>query len=132
MGLHDKDVYLLELMRSYLGGNNKFYKSGESMIQIRITSLEVLTNVVIPHFNKYPLLTQKRADFEIFKQAVEILNRKEHLTIEGIRKLVSLRASLNNGLSDEVKLASPPPAFARSLAAAKRVFFQKNMHSSLK
>lgn len=107
MGLHDKDVYLLELMRSYLGGDNKFYKSGERMIQIRITSLEVLTNVVIPHFNKYPLLTQKRADFELFKSAVEILNRKEDLTIEGIRKLVSLRASLNNGLSDEVKLAFP-------------------------
>ena len=132
MGLHDKDVYLLELMRSYLGGNNKFYKSGESMIQIRITSLEVLTNVVIPHFNKYPLLTQKRADFEIFKQAVEILNRKEHLTIEGIRKLVSLRASLNSGLSDEVKLASPPRPLPAAWQLLSVFFFQKNMHSSLK
>ena len=35
------------------------------------------------------------------------MNRKEHLTIEGLRKIVSLRASLNLGLSDDLNKAFP-------------------------
>ena len=57
--------------------------------------LRELTNVIIPHFDKYPLITQKRADFELFKTAFEIINHQEHLTIEGLRKLVAIKTSLN-------------------------------------
>jgi len=38
---------------------------------------------------------------------VYIISRKEHLTTEGLRKIVNLRASMNNGLSDELKGAFP-------------------------
>ena len=41
--------------------------------------------MIIDHFDKYPLITQKRADFILFKSIVEMLNRKEHLTEEGLR-----------------------------------------------
>jgi hypothetical protein len=33
--------------------------------------------------------------------------RKEHLTPEGLRKIVSIRASVNKGLTDELKVAFP-------------------------
>jgi hypothetical protein len=49
--------------------------------------------VIIEHFDKFPLITQKRADFELFKQAVEIMNRKEHLTPGGLQQIVNLKAS---------------------------------------
>jgi hypothetical protein len=32
-----------------------------------------------------------------------MLSRKEHLTKEGLQQIVNLRASINNGLSDELK-----------------------------
>lgn len=40
--------------------------------------------VVIEHFNKYPLITKKRVDFELFKLAVLLIKNKEHLTKEGL------------------------------------------------
>ena len=64
-------------------------------------------NVIIPHFDKFPLITQKLADFKLFKQVVEIINRKEHLTMEGLQKIVNLKASINWGLSDGLKEAFP-------------------------
>ena len=64
-----------------------------------VNSLENLTNYIIPHFEKYPLLTKKKADFELFKQIVFMMNNKEHLTSEGLIKIVSLLTSLNKGLS---------------------------------
>ena len=66
-----------------------------------VQSLRDITNVIIPHFEKYPLITQKRADFLLFKKGVELLNFKAHSEIEGIREILSLKASMNRGvLSD--------------------------------
>ena len=35
------------------------------------------------------------------------MNRKEHLTIEGLHKIVAIKASINLGLSQELKAAFP-------------------------
>jgi hypothetical protein len=35
------------------------------------------------------------------------MNNKEHLTIEGLHKIVAIKASLNLGLSDELKTSFP-------------------------
>jgi hypothetical protein len=59
------------------------------------------------HFKLYPLKTQKYADFLLFKKAFDIINDKKHLTIEGLHELISIRASLNKGLADRLKLAFP-------------------------
>jgi hypothetical protein len=63
--------------------------------------------VIIDHFEKYPLITQKRSDYELFKKVVDMLNRKEHLTPVGLQKIVNLRAAINNGLSEVQKAAFP-------------------------
>jgi hypothetical protein len=63
--------------------------------------------VLIDHFDTYPLITQKRADFLLFKTVVEILNNKSYLTLEGINKIVSIKAAMNNGLSDTLSKSFP-------------------------
>jgi hypothetical protein len=60
-----------------------------------ITKFKDVRDVLIPHFNKYPLLTQKGADFLLFETVVELMNKKEHLTIEGLNKIVDIKASIN-------------------------------------
>jgi hypothetical protein len=35
------------------------------------------------------------------------MNRKEHLTSEGLIRIIAIRASMNNGLSPELKAAFP-------------------------
>jgi hypothetical protein len=52
-------------------------------------------------------MTQKRADFELFKSVVGVMNRQEHLTLAGLQQIINLKASLNNGLLDELKAAFP-------------------------
>jgi hypothetical protein len=85
------------------------YKQGEDSIHYQVSSLLDLTNVIIPHFEKYPLITYKRADFILFKQAVDLINRGEHLTMlaQGLRKLIGIKVSINSGLSEKLKKAFP-------------------------
>ena len=94
------------MIRAYFGGVGSITKQSKDSVQFRVNSLKDLA-VVIDHFAKCPLITQKRADFELLKQVVEIMNRKEHLTLDGLYKIVSLRAAMNNGLSEKQKAAFP-------------------------
>jgi LAGLIDADG endonuclease len=100
--LHNKDALILEKLQSFFGVGNfriKNIKGKNSVAIFSVVSIKDLINIIIPHFYKYPLLTQKRADFELFKQIVLMMDKKDHLTMEGIKKIISIRASLNKGLS---------------------------------
>lgn len=103
--LHIKEQDLLEEIRVSLGVG-RIYK-GKNSVELRVASLKDLTNVIIPYFTKYPLISKKRADFELFKQILAIMNRKEHFTIVGLRKIVAIKSSMNWGLNDKLKEAFP-------------------------
>ena len=92
-------------------GVGRIYLQEKSQVVIfRIKSIKDIAQYVIPHFcagNKYPLLTQKRADFLLFKQVVYLVLRKEHLTSKGLLDTLSIKASLNLGLPDVLKKTFP-------------------------
>lgn len=71
------------------------------MALYQVNSLKDLVNVIIPHFELYPLLTKKKADFWLFKLAIELIKEKQHRNIEGIHKLLNIKASLNRGLLND-------------------------------
>jgi len=120
--LHKKDLELLKSIQSSLGGIGSIDPKGEDMIQLRLFSIEQITNIIIPHFDKYPLLTQKKADFELFKLAVEIINQKGHLTPKGLQEIVNIKASMNKGLSNDLKEAFPhTEEFPRPLVEAQKI-----------
>jgi len=91
--LHPKDLVLLESIRSYFGVG-KIRKQGAKVISYMITSIVDL-EVIIHHFDKYPLLTQKQMDYVLFKKAFCLIKNKEHLTTEGVSKIANIRASMN-------------------------------------
>ena len=72
----------------------------------RVRSIKDL-KVIINHFDKYPLLTQKQADFELFKSIIQLMESKEHLTEKGLYKILSIKGSINKGLSEGLKAYFP-------------------------
>ena len=97
LGLHLKDeVILKDIQNIFQGGNT--YKLKADLVQLRIFSVKDLLKV-FNHFDQYPLLTQKQADYELFKQALNLIITKEHLTKEGLTKIVAIKEYLNKGLS---------------------------------
>lgn len=105
LGLHKKDRVVLENIKSYFGVG-QIYEQDSSADVYKVQSVKDF-NVIIDHFSKYPLITQKRGDFELWKLVVEIIQNKEHLTMQGLQKIVAIRATLNRGLTDKLKAAFP-------------------------
>lgn len=107
IGLHIKDLALLQLIQEYFGGIGRILEDPKkARAEFRVSSLEELITVILPHFNTYALITKKQADFRLFREIV-LLKFKEHLTKEGLQTLVNLRATLNLGLSSELALSFP-------------------------
>jgi hypothetical protein len=106
IGLHIRDLALLEQIQLFFGVGN-ITKLGAESVQFRVSGLEDL-KVIMNHFDKYPLVTNKQSDYLLFKKVVYFMEQGIHLTIEGLNKIMSIKAVLNKQeISDGLNLAFP-------------------------
>jgi hypothetical protein len=106
LGRRDKkDFYLLSQVQDYFGVG-KITEHGNTTLQYTVKSLKDL-EIIITHFDKYPLLSLKWSDYTLFKDAISLIKSKQHLNKEGFIKVLSIKASINLGLSDELELNFP-------------------------
>lgn len=95
--LHHKDLNMLYLIQKFFGVGKIYHHVDIEEATFRVSSIKEL-DVIIKHFDMYPLLTQKLSDFILFKGVLEIIKSKEHLRIEGILKIANMKASMNTKL----------------------------------
>lgn len=92
----------MKLIQAFFGGIGRLNVTKDNIVIWRVRSIEEI-KVIIDHIECFPLLTKKKFDFFLFKEALKIINDKDHLKEEGLIKLVSLKASMNKGLSNILK-----------------------------
>ena len=136
IGLHEKDVVLLEYIKTAFHGVGTISSPRKGIVRYKVGSIKEL-QVIINHFDKYPLLSQKCADYQLFKDAITLIKNKEHLSSKGIKKILGIRASMNLGLSDELKLSFPDiqsvsrPLVGLELVQRKNFFIDPNWIAGL-
>ena len=86
ISLHSKDKALLEQIKNFFGVGRIIYKENKNVARLLVSSIED-PKIIIEHFNKFILITQKRADFELFQQAFWLIKNKHHLTKAGLDKI---------------------------------------------
>ena len=91
----------MEDIQSFLGVG-KLYKHGKNSVQYRVESIKDL-QVIIDHFDKYPLISAKIVDYILFKKAFYIIKLNEHLTKEGLLKIIAIKSFLNLGINTNLK-----------------------------
>lgn len=68
--LHTRDLPLLESLQSFFGGKGIISKDGKNAVVFRISSRKQICNFIVPHFDKYPLITGKQADYLLWKEVI--------------------------------------------------------------
>lgn len=86
---------ILKTIQKYFKGKGRIIVTKNKSIY-RVRSIKEL-ELIINHFNDYPLISNKYADYILFKSVFNIMSVKYHLTEEGLLKILSLKASLNLG-----------------------------------
>ena len=74
-----------------------FMRDGKSdrTIKFEVRRLDDLLEKVIPHFEKFPLLSAKQKDMELLKEVCFLMKKGEHTTPQGIEKIIMLAFQMN-------------------------------------
>lgn len=85
----------LFIMQKHFGCG--FMRDGkiDNTIKYEIRRLNDLLEKVIPHFERYPLLSSKQRDVELFKAVCLIMKRNEHRTVKGLQRILPLAFRMN-------------------------------------
>jgi len=95
---HERDVRLLQALQSFFGcGVVRRNHGDRSAYRVRRRS-ELLATIV-PFFLQHPLRSCKRADFEVFRHVLQIMQEGDHLSTEGVIRIRALVGGMNRGRS---------------------------------
>jgi len=88
--ISQKDDTIPKLFRNTIRcGTIRYRKDGICYFDVRKTN--DLVEIIVPFFQKFPLLSGKNKVFRIFCKALEIVNNKKHLTKDGMWEILKLR-----------------------------------------
>ena len=93
IALHKKRWRFIKKYTEFFWGIGNL-KVKSNIVQYRIFSLKDL-DIILNHFDNYPLITKKHVDYLIFEETINLIKNKEHLTIEGFNKIIALKSSMN-------------------------------------
>ena len=93
---HHDDLELLERLQSFFGCGRITSKGPKSdVMTYAVSGRHDLETVIIPFFERHQLESTKGGDFLKFREIVLAMQRKEHLTSDGFRRIVTLAFSMN-------------------------------------
>lgn len=84
----------IEIDKNLISGEKYIYDT-ETTSLFQIKNYTVIINKIIPFFYKYPILGVKSLDFEDFKKIAFLMANKEHLTPEGMSRIIAIVSSMN-------------------------------------
>ena len=106
INLNEKDIAILVQIKIFFRVGSIDYNKKTKSFLFRVNSQKDLI-IIIDHFEKYPLITQKQTDFKLFQQVYYLMLRGEHLTQAGLQEIIAFRASVNRGLSQKLLSVFP-------------------------
>ena len=79
-----------------------------------------LLKVIIPFFERYSLQTTKNRDFKIFAKCVRMMDKKYHLSKDGLIKILRLSEEMNHQKSKAyliriLRNQKPKPVFTKQV-----------------
>lgn len=95
--ISQRDRVILAFIKNIFGCGTLRERS-DGVVYYEVTNVNALNDKVIPFFNRFNFLSaNKKKNFSIFTKVIELMNRKEHLNPKGLRQILELRETLNEG-----------------------------------
>ena len=93
-----KDPVILSLFKKHLKCGSMRERKDDGIWYYEVTNFSAIQNNVIPFFNRFGFLSaKKKRDFSKFKQIAKLIENGDHLTVEGIERILKIRKEMNDG-----------------------------------
>ena len=91
---HDRAELLYVLQEMFECGSIRPDRSDKTL-KFEVRKIKELMECVIPHFRQYPLLSAKQSDFESFDKVCCLIDKRQHLTRNGLVRIVQHAMTMN-------------------------------------
>lgn len=88
-----RDKALMENIGKYL--NCGYISIRGDIVDFQVVKISDITEKIIPFFAKHRIIGIKEKNLEDFIKVVEMVNKKEHLTNEGLKKIKEIKNRMN-------------------------------------
>ena len=92
---HKRNLGVLQEIAKHFGVGGLRFSKRDQNYKYEVRSISDLMSVIIPHFQKFPLKTTKRKDFEKFVRICELVHSKHHLNPKYLRQIVNWAYQMN-------------------------------------
>ena len=92
---HQVDVQVLHALKDYFGCG-VVRKNHGTRLCYRVRGQDNLLHKILPFFEKHQLKTRKRVDFSKFRKVILLIQKEEHLTLEGLETIRQIKATMNS------------------------------------
>ncbi|SRR6266700_2223680 len=93
---HRDNVGILEALQGFFGCGRITAKGpNSSVMTYSVYRRAELESVIIPFFERYPLISRKHEDFLKWREVVRLMQLKAHRTDRGFQRIVELAFSMN-------------------------------------
>lgn len=101
VSMHHSDEALLHKLRAFFKGAGHIIHT-KKYVAYRVENFSEIMEHIIPHFLAYPCQSTKFINFYLFKAVADLVNKKEHLSMEGYIKLLSFKAAFKKGMEASI------------------------------
>ncbi len=84
-----RSLQVLKDIHAYFGCGAIRFSKHDQMYKYEVRSIGDIMQRIIPHFEKYPLKTNKAHDFKIFTEVCQAIYRSQHLKPEILKEIIS-------------------------------------------
>ena len=95
IGQNRKSLSVLKMINAYFGCGEIRFSKADQMYKYEVRSVGDIMKRIIPHFEKYPLQTSKRDEFEIFAKICELIYQSKHLNPQNLEQIIQMASEMN-------------------------------------
>jgi hypothetical protein len=96
--ISQKDQVILSIFKKHLKCGTIRERKNDGIWYYEVNNFNAIQANIIPFFNRFGFLSaKKKRDFSKFKQIAKLIENGDHLTIEGIEKILEIRKEMNDG-----------------------------------
>jgi hypothetical protein len=101
--VHEDDKFILEKIKKFFQNVGNIRKIGPYYVY-KVDSFDELIKIIIPHFEKYPLLSSNKSkSYFLFKKSIELItNNKRKITIDIFKQILALKICFKLGSKAKV------------------------------
>lgn len=92
---HKRSKAILIQIQEYFGCGGIRFSAKDQNYKYEVRSIQNLIKNIIPHFEKYPLLTNKKQDFEAFRKICLLVHANKHRNSESLREIIENAYTMN-------------------------------------